>query len=268
MFVGDYMYFSEMFSSAKENFCIYKGEKIYSCDIIDKPGKYYLKFRFIKESKKVEQLIILAFTPDDEYKIFYKGKEMKAIGKRFPTIDLTKDFFGKEFILDVELIKGKIGICNGNIKMLGDKSYVTYMDREHAMKIEDKGNIKRYFCNSTLGDDDFDDLEFEVEFLDKYEKDYFDDLNEIYDVYKKDYHVEWEKKGKSFYLYFKDDKYRLCVSEDIIYLEIYNKLFKKWISKKHCHLDDFDKRHPAYFDKIVECCDIYIEKFAKKKTKS
>ena len=162
------MYFSSMFSAAKENYCMYKGEKIYSCDFIEKTGKYYLKFRFIKENKKVEQLIILAFTTDCKYKIHYKGKEMQAIGKRFPTIDLTKDFFGKEFVLEVELIKGRIGICNGNIEMLGDKWYVTYMDREHAMKIEEKGSTKIYHCNSTLDDDDFDDLVFEIEFLDKY----------------------------------------------------------------------------------------------------
>ena len=261
------MYFSSMFSAAKENYCMYKGEKIYGCDFIEKPGKYYLKFKFVKENKKVEQLIILAFTIDCEYIIHYKGKEMKAIGKRFPTIDLTKDFFGKEFVLEVELIKGRIGICNGNIEMLGDKRYVTYMDREHAMKIEEKGSSKIYYCNSTLHEDDFDDLVFEIELLDKYEKDYYENLNEVFDMYKKDYHVEWENKGKLFYLYFNNDKYRIYVSEDIIYLEKYSKLFKKWILKKHCHLDNFDKRHPAYFDKIVECCNIYIEKYAKIKTR-
>lgn len=261
------MYFSEIFMEANSNEAFYKGERIYRCDFIEKPGKYYLRFKFIKENKNVEQLIILAFTQDCKYKIYYKGKEMKAIGKRFPTIDLTKDFFGSEFVLEVELIKGRIGICNGNIKMLGDKSYVTYMDREHAMKIEDKGNVKRYICNSTLDEDDFDDLEFEIEFLDKYEKDYYDDLSEVYDMYKKDYRVEWENKNKVFYLYFNNDKSRLYVSEDVIYLEKYNKLFKKWISKTHCHPIGFDKRHPAYFEKIVECCNIYIDKYAKKKTK-
>ena len=261
------MYFSSMFSAAKENYCMYKGDKIYRCDFIEKPGKYYLKFRFIKENKKVEQLIILAFTTDCEYKIYYKGKEMQAIGKRFPTIDLTKDFFGKEFVLEIELIKGRIGICNGNIKMLGDKSYVTYMVREHAMKIEEKGNTKIYHCNSTLDEDNFDDLVFEIEFLDKYEKDYYENLNEVFDMYNEDYHVEWESKGKIFYLYFNNDKNRIYVSKDIIYLEKYNNLFKTWIPKKHCHLDNFDERHPAYFDKIVECCNIYIEKYAKKKTR-
>lgn len=254
------MYFSELFLESNDDEVFYKGERIYSCDFIEKPGKYYLKFRFIKENEKVEQLIILAFNPDDKYKIYYKGKEMQAIGKRFPTIDLTKDFFGKEFVLEVELIKGRIGICNGNIEMLGDKRCVTYMDREHAMKIEDKGNIKIYHCNSTLDEDDFDDLVFEIEFLDKYEKDHYENLNEVFDMYKKDYHVEWESKGKLFYIYFNNDKNRIYVSEDIIYLEKYSNFFKTWISKKHCHLDNFDKRHPAYFDKIVECCNAYIKK--------
>lgn len=261
------MYFSELFLESNDDEVFYKGERIYSCDFIEKPGKYYLKFRFIKENEKVEQLIILAFNPDDKYKIYYKGKEMQAIGKRFPTIDLTKDSFGNEFVLEVELIKGRIGICNGNIEMLGDKRCVTYMDREHAMKIEDKGNIKIYHCNSTLDEDDFDDLVFEIEFLDKYEKDYYENLNEVFDMYKKDYHVEWESKGKLFYIYFNNDKNRIYVSEDIIYLEKYSNFFKTWIPKKHCHLDSFDKRHPAYFDKIVECCNIYIDKYAKKKTR-
>lgn len=56
-------------------------------------------------------------------------------------------------------------ICNGHIEDFGDKKIVSYLDNGHAMKITKKGNVLNFKCNSDEEGHDFDDLEFEIEFL-------------------------------------------------------------------------------------------------------
>ena len=69
-------------------------------------------------------------------------------------------------------------------------------------------------------------------------------MNELFEFYSKKYKVEWELENEIFYLYFNDDKYRLCVDDDIIYLEKYNKLFRCWVIVTHAHPDN--KRNVQY----------------------
>ena len=65
-------------------------------------------------------------------------------------------------------------------------------------------------------------------------------MNELFRFYLKNYKVEWELENEIFYLYFNDDKNRLYVSDDIIYLEKYNKIFRYWKNIIHFHVEDFD----------------------------
>ena len=65
-------------------------------------------------------------------------------------------------------------------------------------------------------------------------------MNELFKFYSKKYKVEWELENEIFYLYFNDDKNRLYVSDDIVYLEKYNKLFRYWKNIIHFHVEDFD----------------------------
>jgi hypothetical protein len=67
-----------------------------------------------------------------------------------------------------------------------------------------------------------------------------DFMNELFKFYSKKYKVEWELENEIFYLYFNDDKNRLYVSDDIIYLEKYNKMFRYWKNIIRFHVEDFD----------------------------
>lgn len=70
-------------------------------------------------------------------------------------------------------------------------------------------------------------------------------MNELFEFYFKKYRVEQASlEEKIFYLYFNDDKYRLCVDDDIVYLEKYSRLFKDWVIKSHAHPDS--KRDVKY----------------------
>ncbi len=81
-------------------------------------------------------------------------------------------------------------------------------------------------------------------------------MKELFELYSEKYRVEWASlEEEIFYLYFNDDKYRLCVDDDIIYLEKYSKLFKHWAIKTHVHPDT--KRDVQY----------YIDFFINKKTR-
>lgn len=157
------MYFSSIFSEAGSNEAIYNGEKIYSCYFLE-PKKQRLKIKYISK-KDNGQCIVLAFAPNAEYKINYNEKELLPRKGAFPTIDLLEETFGSEFILDIEFSEGRVGICNGNELNLGNRTIISYQSRGHAMKITKKGNVLNFKCNSDEDGHDFDDLEFEIEFL-------------------------------------------------------------------------------------------------------
>ena len=78
-------------------------------------------------------------------------------------------------------------------------------------------------------------------------------MNELFKFYSKKYRVEWASlEEKNFYLYFNDDKNRLCVADDVVYLEKYSKLFKDWVIKTHAH--------PYSIENIKEIVDYFINK--------
>lgn len=69
-------------------------------------------------------------------------------------------------------------------------------------------------------------------------------MNELFEFYSKKYKTEWVLENEIFYLYFNDVKNRLYVSDDIVYLEKYNKLFRYWTIVTHAHPDS--KRNVQY----------------------
>lgn len=160
------MYFSSIFSKAGSNIAEYKNDKIYSCFFYEKKGKHRLKLKFLKKNNQINQCIILAISADAKINVCLDGKNIPIRGKSFQTIDLFEEEYGTEFILDVELIEGRIGICNGHEKQLGDKKIISYMSRGHAMLLKIIDNKYIFTCNSAEDEDDFDDLEFEMEILD------------------------------------------------------------------------------------------------------
>ena len=161
------MYFSELFLESKSNEAFYDGEKIYSCYRYEKKGESRIKLRFVNSRNDEQQCIILILEPKkNNCKFYCNGKELKSRGNAFPTIDIFKEDFGQEFVIDVKLIDGHFSICNGSVLRIGDKKFVKYMDNTYAMKIEKNGNIINFKCNSAQDSTDFDDLEFEMEFLD------------------------------------------------------------------------------------------------------
>ena len=65
-------------------------------------------------------------------------------------------------------------------------------------------------------------------------------MNELFEFYSKKYKTEWILENEIFYLYFNNEKNRLYVSDDIVYLEKYKKLFRYWKNIIHFHVEDFD----------------------------
>lgn len=65
-------------------------------------------------------------------------------------------------------------------------------------------------------------------------------MDKLFKFYSKKYKTEWELENEIFYLYFNDDKNRLYVSDDIVYLEKYNKILKNWKNIIHFHVEDVD----------------------------
>lgn len=160
------MYFSELFLESDSNEAFYNGEKIYSCYHYEKKGKSRLKFKFINSKNDEKQCIIFMLDKQkDDCKLYCNSQELKCKGNAFPTIDIFDDSFGKEFVIDVEIKKGVFSICNGSVTKIGNKEFINYMDDNYAMKIEKKGNIINFKCNSDQDSSDFNDLEFEIELL-------------------------------------------------------------------------------------------------------
>ena len=160
------MYFDSLFSSAGKKEVEYKGEKIYSGYDYCKLGLHKLKFTFISSNPKREQCIVLLGN-NDICEIEYNGKKYHFPKGRFPSCDIFEKDFGKSFILNINLKKDHIAICNGAILEVGDTQLVRYSSFGCAMKIEEISDNKiRFYCNDYEPNDDFNDLIFEIEFLD------------------------------------------------------------------------------------------------------
>ncbi len=83
-------------------------------------------------------------------------------------------------------------------------------------------------------------------------------MKEIFDFYSETYKVEWGSlEEEVFLLYFNDNKYRLSVDEDVIYLEKYSKLFRYWLPVTHTH--------PKTLENVYELIDYFINKKTRKK---
>ena len=159
------MYFSSIFSEAASNIAYYNGEKIYSVFFLEsKHQKVRIKYLSKKNDK---QCIVLVLSPNTKYTIKYEDNELIPCKGAFPSIELYESVFGTEFTLDIEFSDGKIGICNGNEMILGNKTIISYLSRGHAMKIKDDGKRLKFNCNSDENSIEFGDLVFEVDFLTK-----------------------------------------------------------------------------------------------------
>lgn len=160
------MHFNSLFSSTQDDYIYYKKEKIYAIYRYNKLGNHKVKFRFISSNRKREQCIIL-IGDNKICDIKYNGKRYNFPKRKFTTCDLFEKDFGKEFILEINLKCDTIGICNGAILKAGDLNLVRFCNEGCAMKIEDiSENKKRFYCNDYEINDDFNDLIFEIEFLD------------------------------------------------------------------------------------------------------
>lgn len=162
----DILNFASMITQTGNDFILYNNEKIYIVDKYNLNGKHKVKFTFVSTNSLNEQCIVLSLF-DVKCDIFCNNKKYAPPKTKFPTLDIFEKYFGKEFILDIDLQEGHIGICNGSIMKAGETELVTYFSRSCAMKIEELSPTKkRYYCNDYENDDDFDDLVFELEILD------------------------------------------------------------------------------------------------------
>ncbi|MGE5455739.1 MAG: hypothetical protein ACM3O4_01350 [Ignavibacteriales bacterium] len=160
------IYFSELFSQTKDDYIIYQGKKVYSIDRYKLNGNHKVKFAFVSNKSPHEQCIVLSLYGVN-CDIYLDGKKYKQPKNKFPTLDLFEKYYGKEIILEINLIDGEIGLCNGAIRKIGENEIVTYCSYGCAMQIEEISSTKkRYYCNDYENDDDFDDLVFEMEIID------------------------------------------------------------------------------------------------------
>lgn len=160
------MNFANMITKTGNNFIFYNNEKIYIVDYYNLHGRHKIKFTFVSTNSINEQCIILSLL-NAKCDILCNNKKYTIPKTKFPTLDIFEKNFGKEFILDIDLQEGTIGICNGSIMKAGEMELVTYFSRSCAMKIEEiSPTKKRYYCNDFENDDDFDDLVFEMEIMD------------------------------------------------------------------------------------------------------
>ncbi len=141
------MYFSSQFAQANSNVIDYNGNKVYSNDEYALIGKHKVKFTFVSSNSKNEQCIVLALL-NFKGDIFWNNKKFIIPKRAFPSLDLFEKDYGKEFILDIDLIENDIGIYNGAIIELGDTRFVRYCFEGCAMMIEELSPTKkRYYCN-------------------------------------------------------------------------------------------------------------------------
>lgn len=158
------MLFSEQFSDQDSGVIEYNGKKINAFYSFDRKGVHILRFTFISTNSPYEQGIILHLE-DFKGKLSLDGKIIKKPRGRFPTVLFDQKSAPKQFDLQVELIKGDIGICNAS-DPIGTGEIWHSMSLGCAMIIEELGEDHfRFHCNDHENDDDFDDLIFEMEIL-------------------------------------------------------------------------------------------------------
>jgi len=156
--------FHVLFGSNKQ--IEYKNQLIDRYFELTEVGEYKIKFTFIESNSDINQAIVLFFCDfSGEYYLENKLKQIK--NNRFPQEHFWIDTSPKEFNVTINLLEGKIMICNGS-DLLGDKCYCNTLHAGcamHTVKISE--NRYRFFCNDHELDDDFNDLIFEMEILHK-----------------------------------------------------------------------------------------------------
>ncbi|MBP3702090.1 MAG: hypothetical protein J6I64_09380 [Lachnospiraceae bacterium] len=144
----------------------YKGKLINKYFEVDSPGEYDIKIRFVSRKSQYNQAVVLFF--NDFIGSYYLFGEEQMIPKtRFPKKNYWSDTAPRELELKLLLKKGSVWICNGS-DPLGTKQFCRTLHYGCAMYIEKIGeNYYRFNCNDHENDDDFDDLVFEMEIVQK-----------------------------------------------------------------------------------------------------
>lgn len=154
--------FSELFEKTNEKTIIYNNKTIRRVLMVEGPKKIKIIINFIKKNSKYKQGICFSmFT--------MKGKlscNRKTIDKG--GFEIWENSSPKTFEVDVDIKKGTLGIFNicEDFDHRG-VSYTVSLDMGMAFYYEEiSSNKYRCFCNDWEPDDDFDDLIFDIEFID------------------------------------------------------------------------------------------------------
>ena len=89
-----------------------------------------------------------------------------------------------------------------------------------------------------------------------------ENISDVYNKLKKICDVCWVgDEHDSIYIYSCDQKYRLFVSSDILYVEKKYRIFKweYWDSFTHIHIE-FYKSDAQFFNKLLELCSKIYDK--------
>ncbi len=150
-------FFADMFLEPRKPID-YKGKTVYSADFIDGPKKFKAVFNVISTNSKYRQGFSLHMY-EMKGKLIYDGNVIQKNGLSFFV-----DSIPHTIEIDVEIEEGFLFIENF-CDNTGTGSMVAGFSG-FAMIIEDiDDNKKRYYCNDFEPDDDFDDLIFEVQFI-------------------------------------------------------------------------------------------------------
>lgn len=136
----------------------YKGKKIYSADFIYGPKEFKAIVSMISTNSEYKQGLSFNMT-GMKGKLTYDGHTLTEGGYKF-----WEDKVPKEFTVDVKIEEGVL-LINNFCDNTGTGSCVSGFSG-FAMRIENiRENKKRYYCNDFEPNDDFDDLIFEIEFI-------------------------------------------------------------------------------------------------------
>jgi hypothetical protein len=153
--------FSELFEQSQGKPIIYKNKTIYRAFTLSGPKKIKIIVTFIGKNSKFNQGISFnMFTM--EGKLICNGHTINKGG-----FEIWEHSSPKNFELNVEIYKGELNIFNicEDIDHRGSV-YEVNLTMGMAFYYEEISNNKyRFYCNDWEPDDDFDDLIFDIEFV-------------------------------------------------------------------------------------------------------
>lgn len=151
-------FFADMFTEPGQPIN-YKGKNIYSADFIYGPKEFKAVVSIISTDSKYKQGLSLNMA-GMKGEIAYDGKKITKGGFKFWEGEVPK-----QFVIGVKIEKGVL-LINNFCDNTGTGSCVSGFSG-FAMIIENiSERKKRYYCNDFEPDDDFDDLIFDIEFID------------------------------------------------------------------------------------------------------